>query len=203
MQKAMTIAYAVGRNLYLNITNRCPCACTFCIRTMCDGAYGSDPLWLEHEPSMEEIRAALDKEALSQYEEVVFCGYGEPTCAYDNLIKSARYIKEKYGLKIRLNTTGVGCLVNGRDITKELSSVVDTVSISLNAPNAERFLQITRSKFGIGSFDAIIDFAKKCVDYHDDVRMKVVDILKDEEIKECEKIAKNLGVKFRSREYID
>ena len=92
MQKAMTIAYAVGRNLYLNITNRCPCACTFCIRTMCDGAYGSDPLWLEHEPSMEEIRAALDKEDLSQYEEVVFCGYGEPTERLDILCETAKLL---------------------------------------------------------------------------------------------------------------
>ena len=76
MKKAMTITYEVGGNLYLNITNRCPCACTFCIRTLCDGAYGSDPLWLEHEPSQEEIFAALEQRDLSQYREVVFCGFG-------------------------------------------------------------------------------------------------------------------------------
>ena len=79
MEKAMTITYEVGGNLYLNITNRCPCACTFCIRTLCDGAYGSDPLWLEHEPSQEEIFAALEQRDLSRYREVVFCGFGEPT----------------------------------------------------------------------------------------------------------------------------
>ena len=66
MKKAMTITYEVGGNLYLNITNRCPCACTFCIRTLCDGAYGSAPLWLEHEPSQEEIFAALEQRDLSQ-----------------------------------------------------------------------------------------------------------------------------------------
>lgn len=107
MQKAMTIAYAVGRNLYLNITNRCPCACTFCIRTMCDGAYGSDPLWLEHEPSMEEIRAALDKEDLSQYEEVVFCGYGEPTERLDILCETAKLLKSRGVKTIRINTNGL------------------------------------------------------------------------------------------------
>ena len=46
MKKAMTISYEVGNNLYLNLTNKCPCSCTFCIRQNADGAYGSDPLWL-------------------------------------------------------------------------------------------------------------------------------------------------------------
>ena len=71
-QTAMTIAYPVGKNLYLNLTNRCPCACTFCIRTMGSSAYGSDPLWLEHEPSWEEVKAALDAVDVCSYEEVVF-----------------------------------------------------------------------------------------------------------------------------------
>ena len=197
------IVYDFEGGLYLNITNDCPCDCVFFIRNKVNEIGTENSMWHDKAPSFDEIKKAIDSVDMSKYTEAVFCGYGEPTCAYDNLIKSARYIKEKYGLKIRLNTNGLGCLVNGRDITNELCSVVDTVSISLNAPNAERYLQITRSKFGIGSFDAIIDFAKKCVEYNDDVRMTVVDILKDEEIKECEKIAKNLGVKFRSREYID
>ena len=79
MKKAMTISYAVGKNLYLNLTNRCPCACTFCIRSFGDSAYGSDPLWLEHEPSYEEVCADLQQRDLSSYQEVVFCGFGEPT----------------------------------------------------------------------------------------------------------------------------
>lgn len=197
------IVYDFEGGLYLNITNDCPCDCVFCIRNKENEIGTENSMWHDKAPSFEEIKNAIDSVDMSKYKEAVFCGYGEPTCAYDNLIKSAKYIKEKYGLKIRLNTNGLGCLINGRDITEELCSVVDTVSISLNAPNAERYLQITRSKFGIGSFDAIIDFAKKCVKNHDDVKMTVVDILKDEEIKECEKIAKDLGVKFRSREYID
>ena len=176
------IVYDFEGGLYLNITNDCPCDCVFCIRNKVNEIGTENSMWHDKAPSFDEIKKAIDSVDMSKYTEAVFCGYGEPTCAYDNLIKSARYIKEKYGLKIRLNTNGLGCLVNGRDITKELC---------------------TRSKFGIGSFDAIIDFAKKCVEYNDDVRMTVVDILKDEEIKECEKIAKNLGVKFRSREYID
>ena len=57
----MTLTYETGGKLYLNITNRCPCACTFCIRKNDDGAYGSDPLWLEHEPSAAEMQAAIDE----------------------------------------------------------------------------------------------------------------------------------------------
>lgn len=87
---AMTIAYAVGSNLYLNLTNRCPCACTFCIRTMGDTAYGSDPLWLEHEPSWEEVKAALDAVDVSAYHEVVFCGFGEPTGAVGAALPDGR-----------------------------------------------------------------------------------------------------------------
>ena len=76
MKKAMTISYEVGDNLYLNLTNKCPCACTFCIRNSADGAYGSDPLWLEHEPDFDEIMSDIDKRDLSKYKEIVFCGYG-------------------------------------------------------------------------------------------------------------------------------
>lgn len=141
MQKAMTIAYAVGRNLYLNITNRCPCACTFCIRTMCDGAYGSDPLWLEHEPSMEEIRAALDKEDLSQYEEVVFCGYGEPTERLDILCETAKLLKSRGVKTIRINTNGLSDLIHGRKTAVDLKGLVDIVSVSLNAGTETEYLK--------------------------------------------------------------
>ena len=134
MQKAMTIAYAVGKNLYLNITNRCPCACTFCIRTMCDGAYGSDPLWLDHEPSMEEIRAALDKEDLSHYQEVVFCGFGEPTERLETLCETAKLLKARGVKTIRINTNGLSDLIHGRKTAADLKGLVDiVVTLALRA----------------------------------------------------------------------
>ena len=131
MQKAMTIAYAVGKNLYLNITNRCPCACTFCIRTMCDGAYGSDPLWLDHEPSMEEIRAALDKEDLSHYQEVVFCGFGEPTERLETLCETAKLLKARGVKTIRINTNGLSDLIHGRKTAADLKGLVNPVNHAL------------------------------------------------------------------------
>ena len=90
----MTITYPVKHGIYVNMTNRCPCACTFCLRQNGPGVYGSDPLWLEREPTVQEVCDSLDAWDLEQYEEVVFCGYGEPTERLDDLLKVAAHLKE-------------------------------------------------------------------------------------------------------------
>lgn len=193
------IVYEFEGSLYLNITNECPCKCVFCVRDVKDTMGTGENMWHEKTPDFEEIKAALDSTDLSKFKTVVFCGYGEPTCEFDNLIKTAKYIKEKYGLRVRVNTNGLGSLYNGRDITKELCENIDAVSISLNAPDKERFLKITRNDFGIDSYDAMLDFTKKCVASGISVRMTVVDILTDEEIKKCAEIAESLGAMFDAR----
>ena len=203
MQKAMTIAYAVGRNLYLNITNRCPCACTFCIRTMCDGAYGSDPLWLEHEPSMEEIRAALDKEDLSQYEEVVFCGYGEPTERLDILCETAKLLKSRGVKTIRINPNGLSDLIHGRKTAVDLKGLVDIVSVSLNAGTETEYLKVTRPKYGAAAYPAMQQFALDCKQYVPQVMFSVVDILPQPELDAAQQLADRLGIHLRIRQFDD
>ena len=47
------------RNLYVNITNECNCACTFCLRNMKKMAEESS-LWLHKRPTVAELKAALD-----------------------------------------------------------------------------------------------------------------------------------------------
>ena len=137
MKKAMTISYEVGKNLYINLTNKCPCACTFCIRTHADGAYGSAPLWLEHEPSLDEIFDNLAKRDLSKYDEIVFCGYGEPTERVSDVVTVAKALRMvRKCPKLRINTNGLGDLINGRSVAAELCEVMDTVSVSLNAPRS-------------------------------------------------------------------
>ena len=111
-EKAMTIVYEVGNSLYVNLTNKCPCSCTFCIRQNGDGAYGSDSLWLEHEPSAEEIKDALKKAGFKKYNEIIFCGYGEPTERIDILVLTAEFIKKNGGPPVRLNTNGLSDLIN-------------------------------------------------------------------------------------------
>lgn len=195
------IVYDYLGGLYLNITNECPCKCVFCIRDKIETLGSAAEMWHEKQPDFEDIKSAIDSFDTSKYSEAVFCGYGEPTCAFENLVKTAKYIKEKYGFKIRVNTNGLGNLINKRDITDELCEIADVISISLNAPNAQRYLQITRNDFDIESFDAMLDFAEKCVAKNANVRMTVVDIITDEEIEQCRQLAESIGVKFVSREY--
>ncbi len=200
--KAMTISYEVGKNLYLNLTNQCPCACTFCIRNNGDGAYGSDPLWLEHEPTMEEIKADLSKRDISAYNEVIFCGFGEPTCRLDALLETAKWLKSNCEtVKFRLNTNGLGDLVNNRPIAEELCEIIDTISISLNAGTKEEYMKVTRPKFE-NAWEAMHKFTVDCVNTgKSQVVMSVVDVISPEQIEASREVAESLGAVLRVRTY--
>jgi radical SAM enzyme (TIGR04100 family) len=200
--KAMTISYEVGKNLYLNLTNQCPCACTFCIRNNGDGAYGSDPLWLEHEPTMEEIKADLSKRDISAYNEVIFCGFGEPTCRLDALLETAKWLKSNCEtVKFRLNTNGLGDLVNNRPIAEELCEIIDTISISLNAGTKEEYMKVTRPKFE-NAWEAMHKFTADCVNTgKSQVVMSVVDVISPEQIEASREVAESLGAVLRVRTY--
>lgn len=195
------ILYVYKDKVYLNITNKCPCACTFCIRSKKDAIGDASNLWLNHNPSFEEVKAAIDAFDFNGYNEIIFCGYGEPTNSFDVLVKTAKYIRSKLGIKIRVNTNGLGSLVNGRDISAELCSNVDAVSISLNCSNKEDYLKTVRPKFGIDSFDEMLDFAKKCRALTENVALSVVDVIGEEEVEKCKKIAEGLNIPLRVRKY--
>ena len=195
------ILYIYKDKVYLNITNKCPCACTFCIRSKKDAIGDASNLWLNHNPSFEEVKAAIDAFDFNGYNEIIFCGYGEPTNSFDVLVKTAQYIRSKLGIKIRVNTNGLGSLVNGRDISAELCSNVDAVSISLNCSNKEDYLKTVRPKFGIDAFDEMLDFAKKCRALTEKVVLSVVDVIGEENIKKSELIAKSLGADFICRSF--
>lgn len=200
MRKSMTIFYEVHDNIYVNLTNKCPCACTFCLRQTHDHMEESNSLWLEHEPDMDEIRQALDALDMEKYNEVVFCGFGEPTEAFDRLIETAKIIKGKYSKKIRINTNGLGNLVNGRDITPEMEGLIDTLSISLNTPDPKRYYELVRPKFGMESYQAMLDFAKEAKQYVPNVILTTVETtLSKEEEDECRAICESLGVTYRIR----
>ena len=200
----MTILYEVHNNLYVNLTNKCPCACTFCLRQTRDHMENSGVLWLEREPSVQEIIDDFANFDIDKYDEIVFCGFGEPTERIDAVVELARFIKNTYNKPTRINTNGLGNLVNGRDITPDLEGVIDTISISLNTPNRERYYELTRSRFGIESFDAMLAFAKAAAQYVPNVILSTVSttITEDEE-KECQRICDELGVTYRIRPYED
>lgn len=209
MPKAETILYPVHNGLYVNLTNRCSCACTFCIRQSEngvgeDGEGGQNNLWLDHEPSFEEVMRAFDGQDMGRYEEVVFCGFGEPTCAFETLKQVAAEVKRRYDLPVRVNTNGQGSLINERDIAPEFAGIVDTVSISLNTPNAAEYHKLTRSKFGEKAFDAMLEFARAVNKYVPNVVMTTVETtISHEDEEKCQKICDDLGVRYRIRAWVD
>ena len=200
MEKANNPVYLLDGKAYINLTNRCPNNCAFCIRNTGDGVAGSN-LWLTKEPTADEVFAEFEKlKPQLKSDEVVFCGYGEPTGALLVLLECAEYFKYN-GYMTRLNTNGLGNVVNGRDITPLLKNI-DTVSISLNAPTAEKYAEITKSKYGARAFDEILDFARKCKAEWIKTVFTVVDVIGDEDIAACKALAEREGIELRIREYI-
>lgn len=205
MEKSMTILYRVGNNIYVNVTNRCSSACVFCLRQTRDRMDAeSGSLWLEREPSAEEIKAEFDKYDADSYNEVVFCGFGEPTERIDAVIDVAKYVKEKYNKPIRINTNGQGNLINDKNILPMMEGLIDTVSISLNTPDEDRYNELVRSKFGNQAYRAMLDFAREAVKYIENVVLSTVEttITKEEE-QQCMEICKDLGVTYRIRPFED
>lgn len=196
--------YPAGkRSLYVNLTNRCPCACTFCLRPLKRMAEEST-LWLKREPTVEEVQADLAKVPWLLVQEVVFCGFGEPTMRLSDLVALLRWMKREHSeIKTRLNTNGLSDLVYGRDTAPEFGGgILDVISISLNASNAERYLALTRSRFGIGSYEAMLTFAQHCKAYVLQVILTVVDHVEDpDEIAACRAICEARGLSLRVRPY--
>ena len=200
----MEIVYRVGNSLYINLTNKCSCACTFCLRQTTDKVGESDSLWLEREPSAQEVIKALEEADLSGRDEIVFCGFGEPTCALPVLLESAAWVRDHTRLPVRINTNGQGSLIAGRDIAGDLAGCVDTVSISLNDPDPVRYQELVRSRFGQDAFEGMLSFARRCVEEGLDVVMTTVDTtISHEEEEARRKICEKIGARYRIREWVE
>ncbi len=193
--------YTYQDNVYVNLTNKCDCSCRFCIRSHHDGVGDADTLWHQTDPELKEIKAAMDAVDFTGRKELVYCGYGEPTCALENLVESARYAKEKYGLRIRVNTNGLGNLYHKKDIVPILAEVVDSISISLNAPNKEEYMDVTRPQFE-DAFEGMLSFTEECGRLIPQVKMTVVDVLPEKDIEDSRKLAELLGVELRVRTFV-
>lgn len=190
-----------GKTVYVNMTNRCPCACMFCLRQT-KQMEESNSLWLKEEPSVKQIIDELKQFDLSKCKECVFCGFGEPMERLDDLLEVASYLKKVApNLPIRINTNGLANMIYQRDITPLLKGYIDTISISLNASNKEEFYRLTRSKFGLASFDGMLDFTQRCKKYVPHVILSVLDIIGEDEIKKCKAICNQLQVTLRVRPF--
>ncbi len=200
----MTILYELGRNLYVNLTNRCPCRCAFCIRQKSKGVGTGDDLWLEHEPDFGEIVRAFEEKELSSYDAVVFCGYGEPLERIDLVVAVCKYLKEKDpNCKIRINTNGLSDLIHGFPTACLLKDLVDAVSISLNAPDAAAYNRLCHPTFGEKAFDAMLRFAQDCKRLLPEAVLSVVDCIPAEELNACRAVAQEVGLALRVRTYAE
>ena len=199
----MTVTYRVGTGLYVNLTNRCPCACTFCIRQNGPGVYGSDSLWLEREPTADEVFESIEAN-LEDVSELVFCGYGEPTERLDALLEVARRFRAVHPeVPIRVNTNGLSDLIAGEPTAHRFEDLVDTVSISLNAPTAEEYVALCRPKFGAAAYPALLKFAEEVKSFVKDVVLTVVGTtsLTSEKEEACRRVAAEHGVPLRVRTF--
>ena len=202
-----SITYPVGDSLYLNITNRCTNECRFCIRNKCRLFNKKYPLWLEREPTAKEVIKAIGNP--DKYEQIVFCGYGEPTIRLDivkavaaELKSKKQTTKPKQGTIIRIDTNGHGNLFWGRNILPELKGLIDIMSVSLDAENAQVYDKVCCSIYGQKAWQATVDFIKEAKKHIPQVEATVVD-LPMIDIDACKKIAKKLGVGFRVRPYYE
>lgn len=198
----MTLTYQLDDKLYINLTNQCTCACVFCVRNLGDGIGDGENLRLDRDATAEEVIADLQKRALSQYSEIVFCGYGEPTENLDAMLAVCAYLKSVTEIPLRLNTNGLASLSLGKAVPPLFDGLIDIISISLNAPTAARYNEVTHPAFGEAAFDALLAFAAECKRYIPTVQFSVVDILTPEEIEACKRIAAEMEIPLRVRAQI-
>lgn len=190
------IAYPIRQSLYLNLTNRCTNACTFCIRQKTDFIKGHN-LRLNREPDLDEVIAAIGDTA--RYQEVVFCGYGEPLLRLELVRDVAKWLKQR-GARVRLNTNGQGNLIHGRNIVPELKGLIDEVSVSLNAHDRETYDRICPSRFGDRAFAEVLTFIRECRKAGIQTVFTVLD-MPGVDLAACREMAKSLEVDIRIRHY--
>ncbi len=190
------IVYQLGKSLYINLTIRCDADCVFCDRKG-EAVVKGHNLRITHEPSAEEVITAIDNP--TRYQEIVFCGYGEPTIRLGVLKEVAKWVKEQGG-RVRLNTDGHGNIINKRNIVPELVGLVDSVSISLNSVDPVQYGELMRLD-GPRFHAAMVEFARECKKLLPEVVMSIVGMDEVDKEKAKEFIEKTIGVKFRLRPY--
>jgi TatD DNase family protein len=192
------IAYKIRNSLYLNITNRCSNRCTFCPK-FDDFTVKGHNLMLDSEPSYEEVMSAIGNPA--GIDEVVFCGYGEPLIRLDLVKQVAAELKSR-GYIIRINSDGQANQVYGRNILPELDGLVDSISVSLNAPDSSTYSRLCNTPFGEAGFNSVCDFIKSASACIPQVIASAVTV-PGVDIEACRLLAESLGADFRVREFTE
>ncbi len=196
-EEEVRVVYKIRNSLYVNLTNRCTNACTFCAKRR-DYRVKGHLLQLPGEPSVEQVLVLVGDP--SGYEEVVFCGFGEPLLRLEEVKEVARKLKRR-GARVRVNTDGLANLVYGRNILPELSGLVDALSVSLNAADAETYARICPNRYGPESFLALLDFLREAPRHVPSVAATAV-ALPGLDTEAVRRLAESIpGVSFRLRSY--
>ena len=197
----MTITYVYHQNLYVNVTNRCPNACEFCLRVSGDRVGDSGSLWLDREPTREEILQDIQARDLSAYGQLVFCGFGEPTCRLEDILWVCDRVKAASPIPIRINTNGLSDLIHKKPTAPLFAGRFDMVSVSLNASTPKKYDALCHSQYGLEALPAILRFTREVRKYVPQVRMTVVDTMPPEELEACRKLCAQTGAEFVVRAY--
>lgn len=195
--KRETITYVINNKLYINLTNKCNLHCVFCQRErernfMVKGYW----VWISRDPTTEEVIKEIGDP--KKYEEIVFCGYGEPTLRFSALKEIAKWVKEKGG-RVRVDTNGLMFTFLPKEKLKELKGLVDVWSVSLNAQDKETYNKVCKPAQE-DAFEKVIEFIKEALKEGFEVVATAVDY-PDVDIKKTEELAQSLGAKFRGRIY--
>lgn len=197
------ITYEYEGALYINMTNACSNRCEFCLRDNSSGSLYADDLWYHgKEPSKEVMLQDILTRELPAYREIVFCGYGEPTCRFDDMMWLCDEIKKRGDYPIRINTNGQADLITGKKTAGLLKGRVDCISVSLNASTPEKYDEICHSVYGLQALPAILQFTAETTRYVPRVVMTVVSTMGKEEITRCHALCEETGAEFKVREYI-
>ena len=199
----MVIGYELHPGtLYLNVTNRCSNDCTFCVRRRAGFSLGGYAMRLEREPTASEVLddvARLERERARPFDEVVFCGFGEPTMRLELVSEVGRALRA-LGSRVRLNTNGHAALIGGGDPMLPLAGALDALSVSLNAPDAASYAALCRPRFGAAAYPAVLDFARAAAERFAHVTLTVVGCALDElGVTRSAEIAAAIGADFRVR----
>ncbi len=202
-QSRDTIAYRYKGNVYLNITNRCPAACVFCIRHTNDFLLEEHQLRLRNAPDEDSlVKAALAEMSKGPFGEIVFCGMGEPLMRPEVVVNVSCALKKHTTAPIRLDTCGLGNAWNCRDLTQSLSSCIEIVSISLNAGNANDYAKVCPTKWGTDAWYHVLDFVVLSIERFSKVQLSIVhpdayralDVRCPINLEECRRVADMFGI---------
>ena len=190
------LIYTVGNRLYINLSSQCPCRCLFCFRGRENFVLGYN-LHVEKSSTAEEYMYRIKNPRI--YEEVVFCGYGEPFMRFEEMKKIAKWLRKMGAKSIRVNTCGLACLITGRsDVLAQLRGLIDCFSVSINAGSSKEYYKVVNPSFRRGSWESTLKFIKDAVANGFSVRLTAVDYPGfDREA--FIKLAQSLGVDYKIR----